>query len=746
VKSTDGGRTWKSAYLNLTDVNCISFGTLNNGLIGCRNGLFRTIDGGKTWHRITSLASENFYQVRFTSPNTVYAKNVTTNSLYKSTDGGDNWFMVFSGITTMFTFLDDNTGFVGNNSVVQKTTNGGTTWQVLPGIPFSGEGFYNLNFGSEKFGISTGTYFYEWQGLVIYVPKVSITRNGGVSFVSEELTSPRGGGGEPIFIDSLNVIFALNSQGISLSTDAGFNWVYRAVFPGSICHDLEMFDGKIYSSGFRHQFARSLDKGNTWEILNPGNSTSVASMNDVAVLGTERVICVGQSGFVYESRDAGATWNLENSGPVEYKKIVATDSSRIFLIGSNSVHRTSSNFDSLFLLGLFNNPVNSFIDAGEKGLWVCSGNILYNSTNMGSSWVMNSMYAPSFTLSIEIFNDGKGFLTTTAESGGGKLFKTTDSGDSWLEIEGITRVQGIMEFFDSDFGLLEIGNDSLFLTTDGGNDFSYMNIPGLLNPTDIIIYDKYNMTVSGNYTYTTYDGGQTWRKHDFIGITQPSLKSITLVDEFEMYGIGIDGTVWKTSNRGNVPVELAYFTALSMGNKVILQWVTETEINNFGFEIERKTPNSEWVKIGFEKGSGTSVKKIWYGHDDILTSGNGKYFYRLKQIDYDGSFKYSNEATVVVGEIPDGYWVTQNYPNPFNPGITKVTYAVQNESTVSFEIYNSLGELVKKYDQGLKSTGTYEIKFNLDDLPSAIYYYLYKAQETGSGLIKQVSKKMILLK
>jgi hypothetical protein len=188
-----------------------------------------------------------------------------------------------------------------------------------------------------------------------------------------------------------------------------------------------------------------------------------------------------------------------------------------------------------------------------------------------------------------------------------------------------------------------------------------------------------------------------------------------------------------------VPVELTFFTA-SVNNisEVILNWTTATESNNYGFEIERlKGSDSKWEKIGFVLGSGTTTELRAYSFTDENIS-SGTYSYRLKQIDFNGTFEYSEIVEVEVG-IPNEYSLKQNYPNPFNP-TTKIKFTVAESGFTSLKIYDVLGNEVAILVSEEKPAGEYEVEFNGANLPSGIYFYRIKA---GSYIN---TKKMVLLR
>ncbi len=195
------------------------------------------------------------------------------------------------------------------------------------------------------------------------------------------------------------------------------------------------------------------------------------------------------------------------------------------------------------------------------------------------------------------------------------------------------------------------------------------------------------------------------------------------------------------SDNEPLPVELISFTANVNDNNVILNWQTATEVNNYGFEIQRSTEKTTWSKIGFVEGNGTSNSPKEYSFTDRV-SQSGKYSYRLKQIDIDGSYKYSNVVEVNVGS-PEKFELGQNYPNPFNPATT-IEYSIPNVGepvqNVQLIIYDVLGREVATLVNGKQEVGHYKVKFDASKLNSGVYFYTLRAGEFVS------TKKMILMK
>jgi hypothetical protein len=204
------------------------------------------------------------------------------------------------------------------------------------------------------------------------------------------------------------------------------------------------------------------------------------------------------------------------------------------------------------------------------------------------------------------------------------------------------------------------------------------------------------------------------------------------------YAGGLGGAMFRYT--GQVPVELTSFTANATVGKVTLNWRTATEINNRGFEIQRKVDDNGWSVIAFRNGAGTTTIANNYSYvDNVSELSANKISYRLKQVDFDGNVQLSS-VVLVDNPIPVKYGVSQNFPNPFNPS-TLIQYQVPENVFVTLKVYNSLGQEAAVLVNGMVNAGTHEVHFNASNLPSGIYYYVIKA---GEKLFQ--TKKMMLLK
>jgi len=192
-----------------------------------------------------------------------------------------------------------------------------------------------------------------------------------------------------------------------------------------------------------------------------------------------------------------------------------------------------------------------------------------------------------------------------------------------------------------------------------------------------------------------------------------------------------------------VPVELTSFTANVSNGSVVLNWSTSTETNNSGFEILRSAQNeNDWQKIGFVPGFGTTTEPKSYSYNDETVT-SGKYYYKLKQIDYDGSHSFSDVAEVDIS-LPTVFALEQNYPNPFNPS-TSIQFSLPVDANVTIVVYNLVGEKVADVVSGDFSAGQHNVNFDASSLTSGVYFYRIDVTASNGSNFSSV-KKMTVLK
>ncbi len=209
----------------------------------------------------------------------------------------------------------------------------------------------------------------------------------------------------------------------------------------------------------------------------------------------------------------------------------------------------------------------------------------------------------------------------------------------------------------------------------------------------------------------------------------------------EQYNIMGDCTILLTFDV-TVPVELTAFTTENVNGEVIIKWQTATETNNSGFEIQKSEKSNvngqtEWEKVTFVDGRGTTTEATNYTYNDKVVKP-GKYFYRLKQIDFDGTTTISSEIEIVVNG-PAEFTLMQNYPNPFNPATT-IRFTLPVKIDIVISVYNSIGEKVAEAFSGEMEEGYHEVRFDASTLSSGVYFYRFESKQFADV------KKMVLLR
>ncbi len=259
----------------------------------------------------------------------------------------------------------------------------------------------------------------------------------------------------------------------------------------------------------------------------------------------------------------------------------------------------------------------------------------------------------------------------------------------------------------------------------GGNPVKVGLMTDPIDTTSFTLVEQIQL----NYDFTQYTVSLPPAGNAYIAFENGNISSVT--------PIFLDNIVFQST----VPVELVSFTGSVIGKNVDLVWRTATETNNRGFDIEKKS-NGNWLKIGFVPGFGTSTETHSYRFTDT-ESKNDKNIYRLRQVDFDGSFVYSDEIEIEVN-IPAQYFIEQNFPNPFNPATT-INFSLPVDAKVTIRIFNALGEEINRLIDNNLTAGFHSVNFNAETLASGLYIYSIDAKGVDHTSYRSL-KKMILLK
>ena len=515
-------------------------------------------------------------------------------------------------------------------------------------------------------------------------------------------------------------------------------------------------DGGVY---------KSTDAGVNFSSINNGIST--IQFYRIASHPTDGNTLIGgaQDNWTSITFDGGATpWEAVVPGDgmecfFDYENPLFVYASAQFgyLVRSTNGGLTFNNFTNIngaWITPFFMHPNNHLT------LYAANQSVL-RTTNGGSNWetiasnvTADNIYpmAQSGVNPDNMILAGSGSWTTNPE-----VKISTDGGFTWMDvtsnIPGEPRYVSWVAAHPSDANTMYIvrqgfgAGNKVYKTTDLG--LTWTNISGDLPdlPCNTLFIDPYNINhlYMGNDigVYKSTNGGINWN------IVSEGIPFVPIMDlDYVRYGnigkfrVGTYGrSVYETDLP--IPVELVTFTGKSERGLVVLEWSTVTETNNHGFEIERKIldeqEKGEWILITFEEGSGTTVEPQNYSYtDDISYIRARSIQYRLKQIDYDGTFEYSSIVTIE-NPAPQEFELAQNYPNPFN-SITVIRYSIPIKSDVKLTIINSIGEEIETLVSELKEAGKHEVIWNADGLSSGVY--LYKLQ-TGDFI---ETKKMVLMK
>jgi photosystem II stability/assembly factor-like uncharacterized protein len=448
---------------------------------------------------------------------------------------------------------------------------------------------------------------------------------------------------------------------------------------------------------------------------------------------------VGGNGIILRTTDGGNNWTSQNSGTTNsLYSVYFVDSDNGWVVGGvGKILNTTNGGDNWISQSSgTTSDLHSVYFTDLNTGWVVGGNGTILKTTDGNNWISQYSGITHDIASVYFTNSDTGWTV-----GGEYILKTTDGGNNWIQLFGGMATFSSVYFIDSDTGwvvysAVRPGSGNISKTADGGNSWTIQWSSGTQALFSVYFIDSNSGWVvgGGGKILNTANGGDNWIFQN-SGTTN-SLYSVFFTDSNTGWIVGTAGTLLKTTN-GGVPVELTAFTATSKGNEVILNWSTATETNNKGFSIERKAANSEYSEIGFVPGFGTTTEPKSYTFTDSKVS-TGKYTYRLKQTDFDGSYKYSQEVEAEVS-APLAFSLEQNYPNPFNPS-TKIRYTVPQGSQIQIKVFDVLGSELATLVNEYKQAGRYELDYNAVSLPSGVYFYQLRA-----GSIVE-TRKMILLK
>jgi len=452
---------------------------------------------------------------------------------------------------------------------------------------------------------------------------------------------------------------------------------------------------------------------------------------------------VGEEGKIAKTTNGGLSWIKINSQTIKkIKSVFFIDTNCGWFCGDGIVSKSTNGGSEWNTLINNDEYFESIFFIDSLNGWMV-GSQLYTTIDGGNTWTTHYIAYGWFS-NIQFLDLNTGWVAGTG------IYKTSDGGNSWecqYEPSSITDIF----FCNSQLGWVVGDNGFIRKTANGGITWLSVIAPSF-QYSSIFFVDENTGWIVGHSPYhimKTSDSGANWYLQAFYHYNR--LYSCYFYNHTIGWVSGEDGIVSRTTDGGAswgsffLPVELTSFVVNIFFDKVDLLWSTATEVNNHGFEIERSLDKTIWASIGFREGKGTTSEPQDYTYsDDISEISSSKLYYRLKQIDFNGSFEYSKIVEVEIA--PTKFSLQQNYPNPFNPG-TSIQFAISSLPTgqagrqfVTLKVYDVLGKEIATLVNEEKSAGSYETEFNASHLASGIYFYQLRAGDYVE------TKKMILMK
>lgn len=730
IKTSNGGSSWTVIQTNET-IPILKVRSYNGQVViasGYGGTILRSTDGGETFVQVTSNVTGDLWGLQMVNDTLGWACG-NVNSFSKTTDGGQTWQRIFTpGYTSDYwwiDFLTEQYGFIAANGKVLKTMDGGNSWEIIQ----AGDNYPLFCIDMiDSLHIAAAGY-----GDAIYRAKNIYSNDGGNTWIN----------GGNLTWDAVNCIqfvnadtgyLTINEAGIYKTTNRGQDWSPLNLTGGGIPGLFELqFHKNInlgYAAGIGLRIYRALNNLDAWNKL-------IINDNFVDVYFTnETTGYAAANRIIYKTTNAGLNWFILPNFPsnvftASLNRLTFTNAATGFAGGYPArIVKTTDAGDNWYVVnrtGLTDTigTINKIFFINSSIGWaVTSRGGILKTTDAGNNWFAQLNVGVSIIFNSVYFVDSLYGWTANSD----RPFKTTDGGTNWVQQtnSGIWQSRDVF-FTNRDTGWI-VDNTSWSLlkkTIDGG--INWIAIPEILNPFEFHFFpDPKHWIINGTpQKYITEDGGYSWI--DITTDVPSGFNNFNGVTDFLGFAVGELGIVLRYFDE-TVPVELMDFTALIEYNKVSLNWITASETNNNGFFIERiKVDENYWKTLTFINGAGTSTNANFYSYRDRLNKF-GKYKYRLKQIDYNGQYEYSNEIEVDYINKFD-FYLSQNYPNPYNPA-TKIDFNIPEKTFVRIILYDVTGREIKKIIDQEMEAGNYSVSLSSEGLSSGVYFY---KMITGSG-------------
>lgn len=571
--------------------------------------------------------------------------------------------------------------------------------------------------------------------------------------------------GDPLMTGNFNVSNGGDNRPLS---DKG-KWLWKDTRP------TEMLSLAMYSDqGDSSSNLLKNNSGDSWVIK---NSQTLENLHTGKFLNDQIGFVLGDNGVILKTTDGGETWNHFLGIPVKQYLSIDFTNNLIGIIGGKNILLKTTNAGSSWspvaLPDIYNviDTNSNFINfqkvqfASENIVYAAGAftdaqairPMMFKSTNAGQSWssianfLATGEYHNKYVTDFYFENELVGFMTTYSElyqvnnvnlpkTEKTVVYKTQDGGNSWSESSD-TEVLGLthqIQKANNQIGYI-LSSDGIYKSVNLNNqnpNWSLLNS----SPKSLM-----SMTLFGEKIYLGGNSGLIYSSingTEWIPEPTPTESNIYSLDYrfSKILAVGSGGLIMIKNLP--IPVELVEFSAQkTRHNNISLHWRTASETNNSGFEIER-SPSSmanggTFAKIGFVEGHGSTTTDSRYNFEDNLDS---RFYlkeisYRLKQIDFDGSFSYSDTVKIFYDAVPEVFNLSQNYPNPFNPN-TSVTFQLPQTANVKLELYDILGQHLLTVLNSEVEQGFHTRQITGDLLESGTYFLRMTVNEKQVKVIK----------
>ncbi|MBV6418825.1 MAG: Ycf48-like protein [Ignavibacteriaceae bacterium] len=740
IKTMNGGDDWTISETNTTTL-ILKVHSFNGQVVvapGFDGLILRSSDAGETFTQIQGGTTSDLWGVQMLNDTLGFVCGLNQ-TLLRTTDSGLNWQSIAAGLNAHYwalDFLNEQYGIIAcGGGKVLRTTDGGNNWvQIQAG---DASDLYAIDIIDSLHITAAG-----------YLGKNVYSSDGGLSWVQNaalqhnELNSIR-------FIDE-NTGYTIGtyqgeSWGIRKTTNRGQNWFNPPI--GNLSEwELELLpDGVGYSVGSNLMINKTTSGYDNW-----GGLFLNAAFVDVYF--TDELTGYSADGRwtggpLYKTTDGGLSWfGLPNFPSYAFtgslRCVIFTDSLTGFGGGMPArIVKTTDAGNSWYVvnrtgltdtIGLINRIY--FINPTTGWAVTTRGGIL-KTTNAGENWFaqLNAGVNVIFR-SIHFVDSLCGWTANSSR----RPHKTTDGGMNWIQQANLNFYNTDDVYFtNNDTGWVIDLFEDLNKTTNGG--LSWSLVTGINSPRNFGFFpNKYHWLVHGfgGYVYETHDGGNTFT--DISNDVPSAFIKFSAPLNYLGYAVGSLGLVLRYFDSTYVPVELVSFDGRIENDKIILSWQTASELNNRGFQVEKSFDKERWFNIGFVEGNGTSSESNYYFFIDNEIA-SGVQFYRLKQIDYNGSFEYSKIIKINSDLTFISFRLFQNYPNPFNSSTT-VVFDLPEKSLVLIKLYSITGEEVVTLVNGELDSGRYHFLIDGNNLASGVYLLRMISNDFIS------SKKIIMMK